>query len=160
MAGLKAEQLEFYGALYIGCMLMEDGIKVIKYNIRLGDPETQILLPQLTSDFYQAIIDLLACKNSKLTWQKKDYYLGVVVAASGYPGNPQQGISLPQLPTNVFYAGVENRNEELLSSGGRIFTIYDHAPTLKRAQKRVNAQLAELDLADFYYREDIGFRDI
>lgn len=160
MAGLKNEGLEFAGTIYIGCMLTNDGIKVIEYNVRLGDPETQVLLPQLKSDFYQVIMDLVDHQLPDMQWQDSNYYLGVVVAAPGYPQAPQQDIPVPALPDNIFYAGVTSDNDKLFSSGGRIFTIVDHAPTLQATQDKVYAELAKINLSDFYYRKDIGFRDL
>ncbi|GHP14949.1 phosphoribosylamine--glycine ligase [Lentilactobacillus fungorum] len=160
MAGLAKENLEFAGVIYIGCMLTDAGPKVIEYNLRLGDPETQVLLPQLQSDFYQMTIDLINHQMPTVKWQTGEFYLGVVVAAPGYPASPQQDIELPNLPKNVFYAGVVEKNHRLYSSGGRIFTIYNHAATLECAQAKVYAELSRIDLANFYYRKDIGFRDI
>lgn len=160
MAGLQQDHLMYAGTLYIGCMLTSAGIKVIEFNVRLGDPETQILLPQLESDFYAVVTDLIAGKSPQMIWQNEDYYLGTVVAAPGYPKEPQQHIALPDLPDNVFYGGVVVENQKLYSSGGRIFTLIAHAPTLKEAQSIVNASLANLDLANFYYRKDIGFHDL
>ena len=160
IAGLKKEGLEYSGTLYIGCMVTPTGIKVIEYNVRLGDPETQILLPQLTSDFYTAITDLTTGRTPDMKWQSREFYLGTVVAAPGYPSQPKQGLPLPELPTNVFYAGVVSDGKWLKSSGGRIFTLVEHAPTLKEAQAKVNATLERLALTEFYYRKDIGFRDL
>ncbi|WEV58147.1 phosphoribosylamine--glycine ligase [Ligilactobacillus acidipiscis] len=160
VAGLHKEGLEYAGTLYIGCMLTTRGIKVIEYNVRLGDPETQVLLPQLTSDFYTAVTDLIAGQTPVMEWQREEFYLGTVVAAPGYPIHPKQGLQLPQLPNNVFYAGVVSDGEHLLSSGGRIFALVEHAPTLKEAQSKVNATLERLALTEFYYRKDIGFRDL
>lgn len=158
--GLLRENLMYAGTLYIGCMLTSEGIKVIEFNVRLGDPETQVLLPQLESDFYTAITDLIAGKNPQMVWQTQDYYLGTVVAAPGYPDAPKQHIVLPILPQNVFYAGVSAEEHRLYSSGGRIFTLIARAPSLKEAQNSVNTALKNLNLNDFYYRTDIGFRDI
>lgn len=160
IAGLKKEGLEYSGTLYIGCMVTPTGIKVIEYNVRLGDPETQILLPQLTSDFYTAITDLTTGRTPDMKWQNQEFYLGTVVAAPGYPSQPKQGLQLPELPANVFYAGVVSDGKRLKSSGGRIFTLVEHAPTLKEAQAKVNATLERLALTEFYYRKDIGFRDL
>lgn len=160
MNGLTKEGLEFAGVIYIGCMFTEAGPKVIEYNVRLGDPETQVLLPQLKSDFYQVTTDLINHKLPDMKWQKGDFYLGVVVAAPGYPTSPKQHILLPELPANAFYAGVTEENGRLCSSGGRIFTIVDHAETLEAAQRKVNDELAQIDLSQFYYRKDIGFRDL
>ncbi|APR06800.1 Phosphoribosylamine--glycine ligase [Lentilactobacillus parabuchneri] len=161
MAGLAKEDLEFAGIIYVGCMLTKQGPKVIEYNLRLGDPETQVLLPQLESDFYQMTSDLIDRKLPDIKWQQGDFYLGVVVAAPGYPTSPKQHIALPaDLPGNIFYAGVTEEDGKLYSSGGRIFTLYNHASTLECAQAKVYAELSRLDLHEFYYRKDIGFRDL
>lgn len=161
MAGLAKEDLEFAGVIYIGCMLTQQGPKVIEYNLRLGDPETQVLLPQLKSDFYQLTSDLVNRKMPEVKWQSDEFYLGVVISAPGYPTSPKQHIALPEgLPGNVFYAGVTEEDGKLYSSGGRIFTLYNHASTLERAQAKVYAELSRLDLSSFYYRKDIGFRDL
>lgn len=161
MAGLAKEDLEFAGVIYIGCMLTKQGPKVIEYNLRLGDPETQVLLPQLKSDFYQLTSDLVNRKMPEVKWQSDEFYLGVVISAPGYPTSPKQHIALPEgLPGNVFYAGVTEEDGKLYSSGGRIFTLYNHASTLERAQAKVYAELSRLDLSSFYYRKDIGFRDL
>lgn len=160
MAGLAKENLEFAGVIYIGCMLTATGPKVIEYNLRLGDPETQVLLPQLRSDFYEMTTALIDHQMPEVKWQTGEFYLGVVVAAPGYPASPQQHIELPNLPKNVFYAGVTEKNQHRHSSGGRIFTIYNHAATLECAQAKVYAELSRIDLANFYYRKDIGFRDL
>ncbi len=160
MTGLRREKLMYAGTLYIGCMLTNTGVKVIEFNVRLGDPEAQILLPQLESDFYTAITNLIVGKDPQMVWQNQEYYLGTVVVASGYPAMPKQHIALPDLPQNVFYAGVVAENGQLYSVGGRIFTLIAHASSLKEAKKRVNEALEDLNLAGFYYRTDIGFRDI
>ena len=158
--GLKTDDLEFYGIIYVGCMLTSDGPKVIEYNLRLGDPETQVLLPQMESNFYQVTMDLVNRKQPDIKFQEKDFYFGVVVAAPGYPKNPKQHIALPDLPENVYIAGVTEENGKLYSKGGRIFTLFDHASTLKEAKTKVYAELAKLGLSEFYYRKDIGFKDI
>ena len=160
MTGLRHEHLMYAGTLYIGCILTDEGTKVIEFNVRLGDPETQILLPQLESDFYTVITDLITGKTPQMVWQNADYYLGTVVAAPGYPNKPQQHIALPDLPANVFYGGVVTEDKKLYSSGGRIFTLIAHAPTLQEAQSKVNTSLDSLNLANFYYRTDIGFHDL
>lgn len=160
MDGLRQENLMYAGTLYIGCILTPEGTKVIEFNVRLGDPETQVLLPQLESDFYTVISNLIMGKTPKMIWQNQEYYIGTVVAAPGYPDNPKQHIALPDLPDNIFYGGVVAKNKTLYSSGGRIFTLIAHALTLKKAQTIVNTTLANLDLTNFYYRKDIGFRDL
>lgn len=158
--GIKAQHLDFNGVIYIGCILDHGVPKVIEYNLRFGDPETQVLLPQLKSDFYQLTMDLIAGNPVRAEFQHDGFYLGVVVSAPGYPEKPEQSIPMPDLPKNVVFAGVQGTANQLVSHGGRIFTIVDHADSLKNAQQKVYAELAEIDLSKFYYREDIGYRDI
>ncbi|WP_125979741.1 phosphoribosylamine--glycine ligase [Loigolactobacillus iwatensis] len=160
MAGLVANKLTFAGVIYIGCVATTAGPKVIEYNLRLGDPETQVILPQLRSDFYQLIMALIAGKLPQVEWQKAESYLGVVVAAPGYPQKPQVGLTLPPLPQNVYYANVTAKNGQLYNAGGRIFTLVVHGKNLASAQEKAYQQLEQLKLAKFYYRKDIGFRGL
>ena len=95
-----------------------------------------------------------------MQWQKKDFYLSVVVATPSYPQPSKQRILVAELPNNVYYAGVSGDKQQLFSSGGRVFTIVDHAETLQAAQDKVYGELAKSDLSEFYYRKDIGFRDL
>ncbi|WP_283679632.1 phosphoribosylamine--glycine ligase [Lentilactobacillus sp. Marseille-Q4993] len=160
IAGLEKQQLLFNGVMYIGCIMDGDTPKVIEYNLRFGDPETQVLLPQLKTDFYHVITELMNGHRPDVDFQMDSFYLGVVVSAPGYPENPKQDIPMPDLPANVYYAGVHEQDGQLLSKGGRIFTIYDHAATLKEAQQKVYAELSQINLSDFYFRPDIGYRDL
>ncbi len=158
--GLKKEKYNYTGVIYIGCILTQKGPKVIEYNVRLGDPETQVLLPQLKSDFYQLVISLINNRKPKIKWQKDNFYLGVTVCAPGYPSHPKQNIFIPNLPQNVFYAGILEKNKKRYSSGGRIFTIVDHKKDLLATQKRVYQELDKINLNNFYYRKDIGYKDL
>ncbi|WP_125581769.1 phosphoribosylamine--glycine ligase [Levilactobacillus cerevisiae] len=153
--GLQQDGLSFNGVLYIGGIMTPNGVQVVEYNLRLGDPEAQILLPQLQSDFYQAILTLLQGKTPDLQWQHADTYLGVVLAAPGYPDKPTTGISVPTVK-GADYASVNGTIEQLLGNGGRLMMVTDHAPSLAEAQRRVYARLSKLDLGDLIYRTDIG----
>ncbi|ANK60684.1 phosphoribosylamine--glycine ligase [Loigolactobacillus backii] len=160
MAGLVAKKLTFAGVIYIGCVVTAEGPKVIEYNLRLGDPETQVILPQLRSDFYQLIMALIAGRTPQIEWQKSETYLGVVVAAPGYPHKPQVGLMLPPLPQNGYYANVTAKDGQLYNAGGRIFTLVVHGKNLASAQEKAYHQLEQLKLAKFYYRKDIGFKGL
>jgi len=153
--GLIADDLAFAGVLYVGGIVTPTGVQVIEYNLRLGDPEAQILLPQLQSDFYQVIVDLLQGKQPTLDWQTTDTYLGVVLAAPGYPSKPQLGVPVPTV-AGADYASVGGTPEQLRSTGGRVMLVTDHAADLKTAQQRVYQQLDRLSLGSLIYRTDIG----
>ncbi|RRK10682.1 phosphoribosylamine--glycine ligase [Lactiplantibacillus garii] len=159
IAGLKADGLSFEGVIYVGGILTPAGPQVIEYNLRLGDPETQILLPQLQSDFYQVIIDLLQHRQPVARWQSGSTYLGVVLAAPGYPGPTQQGVPVPTVP-GAYYASVAGQPNRLTSAGGRLMMLTGKADQLATAQAAVYEQLARLDLGPLVYRHDIGAKGL
>ncbi|MFC6206042.1 phosphoribosylamine--glycine ligase [Levilactobacillus tongjiangensis] len=155
LAGLKEEGLCFNGILYVGGILTAAGVQVVEYNLRLGDPETQIILPQVTSDFYQGIQDLMAHRQPRLTWQEDVTYLGVVLAAPGYPSCPQLGVAVPTV-AGADYAGVRGEAGQLVSAGGRVMLVSAHAADLATAQQRVYEQLEQVPTGDLIFRTDIG----
>lgn len=161
LAAMRAEGTPFEGILYTGVMLTEAGPKVIEYNARFGDPEAQVVLPQLTSDLYTNIMELLAGKPTNMTWQDTDVYLGVTLAAPGYPVNPEKGLPLPALPNDVQidYAGVKQQTNQLVSNGGRVLTAVIHRPTMVTAQTDLYAALDQTH-TDLVYRHDIGHQAV
>lgn len=157
--GLKADGLTLNGVIYVGGILTSKGIQVIEYNLRLGDPETQILLPQLRGDFYQVIVDLLHHQQPTLTWQTTATYLGVVLAAPGYPEHAQIGVTVPTLPT-ADYASVSGTPQHLISAGGRVMMVIAHGATLAAAQQQAYAQLGQLATGQLQFRHDIGWQGL
>ncbi|VDG18874.1 phosphoribosylamine--glycine ligase [Lactobacillus pentosus] [Lactiplantibacillus mudanjiangensis] len=155
LCGLKAEGLSFEGILYVGGILTAQGVQVIEYNLRLGDPETQILLPQLQGDFYQLILDLLQHRQPTVSWQKSETYLGVVLAAPGYPNMPETHVPVPTL-AGADYASVAGTPDHLVSVGGRVMMVTAKAATLAAAQTAVYRQLTQLSTGRLIYRHDIG----
>ena len=159
IAGLKADGLSFEGVIYVGGILTAKGVQVIEYNLRLGDPETQILLPQLRSDFYQLITDLLQQRQPRVQWQTTASYLGVVLAAPGYPGPTTAGVPVPTI-AGADYASVAGTPSQLVSSGGRVMMVTAHAASLAAAQRAVYQQIERLSVGDLIYRTDIGAKGI
>ena len=163
VAGMIEEGKSFTGILYAGLILTEDGVKTIEFNARFGDPETQVVLPRLKSDLAQAIIDILAGNEPTLEWLESGVTLGVVVAAEGYPGQAKLGLILPEIPEvlNVYYAGVsKNENNQLISSGGRVYLVSETGEDVKSTQKLLYEKLDKLENDGFFYRHDIGSRAI
>ncbi len=150
----------FQGFLYAGLILTKDGVKVIEFNVRMGDPETQVILPQLQSDLGEVIVNLMNHRDQKVEWQTKRYYLGNVLAAKGYPGNHKNGLQLPQFNDSnlaLAYAGVDEQDEQLVSSGGRIMMVISADEDLKIAQNNVNQAIKNnVDSNDYAFRTDIG----
>lgn len=156
--GMIENGTPFTGILYAGLIATEDGPKVIEFNARFGDPETQVVLPRLTSSLAAIITDLLADKEPVLTWSDKAAF-GVVVAADGYPGTYQKGMPLPefsQTDITVYCAGVAENQGNLVANGGRIFLVEAEGADLAEAKEKVYQALASVKLDGMFYRKDIG----
>ncbi|HCM89898.1 MULTISPECIES: phosphoribosylamine--glycine ligase [Vagococcus] len=158
--GMKKEGIPFEGILYTGLILTNEGPKVIEYNARFGDPETQVLLERLDSDFCLVIESLLSQEVPKIIWKKEGTSLGVVVSAKGYPEVYEKGIEIPDFgaehEVKIIYSGVSQNNDTLVSNGGRVFLVAVTEKSRKIAHKKIYEWLENQDLKKFYYRKDIG----
>ncbi|MHC9536415.1 phosphoribosylamine--glycine ligase [Dellaglioa sp. BT-FLS60] len=156
--------IPFTGILYVGLILTESGPKVIEYNVRFGDPETEVVLPRLKSDFAVAISKLLRHEAPLLEWETKGITLGVVIAADGYPERPLKNIALPSLTDfkpiadKIDFAGVKVINNELVNSGGRIYILHETGLDMVDAQQRVYQLVDNFEVPKTFYRMDIGYR--
>ena len=158
---MAAEGRPFKGVIFFGLMLTEDGPKVLEYNARFGDPETQIILPRLTSDFAQNITDILEGKEPAITWTDKGVTLGVVVASNGYPLAYEKGVKLPAKTEGdiiTYYAGAKfaENGQDLLSNGGRVYMLVTTADTVKDGQNIIYNELDKQNTEGLFYRNDIG----
>ena len=161
LKGMIAEGRPYLGVLYAGLILTADGPKVIEFNSRFGDPETQIILPRLTSDFAQNIMDILDKKEPAITWLDEGVTLGVVVASNGYPLDYEKGLPLPEKTDGdiiTYYAGAKfaENSRALLSNGGRVYMLVTTADTVSAAQEKIYDQLEKQDTTGLFYRTDIG----
>ena len=161
LKGMIAEGRPYLGVLYAGLILTADGPKVIEFNSRFGDPETQIILPRLTSDFAQNITDILDKKEPAITWLDEGVTLGVVVASEGYPLDYEKGLPLPEKTAGdiiTYYAGAKfaENSRALLSNGGRVYMLVTTADTVSAAQEKIYDQLKKQDTTGLFYRTDIG----
>ena len=158
-----AEGTPFTGILYAGLILTEEGPKVIEFNARFGDPEAQVVLPRMASDFGEFMTALMDSKPYELEWHN-DAVLGVVVASDNYPEDVVNGAALPDLDVlsqaglDVFHAGTKFDGKNFVGNGGRVILIATKASTLKEAQKAVYDGLSQLEWNGFFYRTDIGWR--
>lgn len=164
LEGMIAEVRPYLGILYAGLILTEDGPKVIEFNARFGDPETQIILPRLTSDLAQNITDILAGREPDITWLDAGVTLGVVVASEGYPLAYEKGVKLPPKTEGeiiTYYAGAKfDPNMNLRSNGGRVYMLVTTADSVKAAQDNIYKELAEQETTGLFYRHDIGSKAI
>lgn len=158
--GMKELGRPFTGILYAGLIATAERPKVIEFNARFGDPETQVVLPRLKSDLAEIIDRLLSGKAVELSWESEGFCLGVVVAAEGYPENYQKGALLPDFSTDpdvsIYYAGVEERAEELVGAGGRIYLVEASGQTIEEAQEKIYSVLKVKNTDHTFYRTDVG----
>ena len=157
---LISEGCPFCGVLYGGLMLTKDGPKVIEFNARFGDPETEVVLPKLKSDLVQLMLDVLDNKEVNPEFHD-DAFLGVVLAAKGYPGSYTKNIPLNNptlLSQQVFCMGVKEDNGQLLSNGGRVLFVVGRGKSLKEAQQDAYQGVKALEHADLFFRKDIGWQ--
>ena len=167
--GMKKEGHIYRGVLYAGLMITENGPKLIEYNARFGDPETQVLLMRLKTDLLPALI---ACADGTLDQINLDWdrsaAICVVMAANGYPAEYKKGTSIKGLQkagkiegTQIFHAGtLLNQRGDLIANGGRVLGITSLGEDLTMAQKRAYAAVDLIDWTDGFCRRDIGWRAI
>lgn len=159
---MVARGTPFEGFLYAGLILTEAGPKVIEFNARFGDPETEVILPNLVSPLLDIIEAVTSDTSFTIEW-KDAYTMGVVVAAEGYPGRATTGQVLNGFDTLdesilVFHAGTTRQDDHIVANGGRLFVITATRPTLVEAKDAVYAALTKLDLPQTFYRRDIGLK--
>ena len=162
MNAMNAEGRTFKGCLYFGLMLTEDGPKVIEYNCRFGDPETQVVLPLLESDLLTV---MQAVTNGTLAETevnfKNEYAACVVMASSGYPQKYESGFELeisPDVADSVYVAGAKLENGVLKTAGGRVLGVTATADTLEKAIKSAYQKTEKITFKNAFYRHDIGAR--
>lgn len=152
----------FEGFLYAGLILTANGPKVIEFNARFGDPETEVILPNLKSPLLDVIEAVVRQESYSVEWID-GYTMGVVIAAEGYPDRPITGQVLSgfeSLPKDVlvFHAGTTKKGQQVVGSGGRLLVVTATKPTLLEAKTTVYAAISQLDLPETFHRTDIGLR--
>jgi len=161
--GLKSEGNPFAGVLYAGLMLTANGIRVLEFNCRFGDPETQAVLPLLQTDLLEIVE---ACANGTLANVKVQWKSGsavcLVLASKGYPEKVESGklVRLESLPDDMicFHAGTKTQNGNIVTSGGRVFGLTAWADRLDGAMKNVYANIGKIKFDGMQYRRDIAQR--
>ena len=164
MNAMNAEGRPFKGCLYFGLMLTPNGPKVIEYNARFGDPETQVVLPRLKSDFADVI---LAVAEERLAEQPVEWTdeaaACVVMASGGYPASYPKGLEITGLDENgqlpgvtVYHAGTAQKDGKLVTSGGRVLGVTALGKTLDEALEKAYAAVEKIHFDGAHYRRDIG----
>ena len=158
--GMVNEKRPFQGILYAGLIQTATGPKVIEFNARFGDPETQVVLARLESPLSEIISSLLAKEQPTIAWNELAS-VGVVVAAEGYPNQYKTNLPLPEMSgETIHYAGVTRSEQALVSAGGRIFLAEATASTLEEARKKVYQTLDNYSFPGMYFRKDIGLKGL
>ena len=168
LAGMAAEGLPYTGFLYAGLMIDGEGSpRVVEFNCRLGDPETQPILMRLKSDLADLVEAAIAgtLDQSKAEWDPR-FALGVVLAAAGYPDSPRKGDPITGLPTHaladahVFHAGTAEQDGQVVTAGGRVLCVTALGEDVHAAQQRAYALAAAIHFDGCQYRRDIGHRGL
>jgi phosphoribosylamine--glycine ligase len=161
IAEMAARGTPFIGLLYAGLALTDHGIRVIEFNVRFGDPETQVLIPRLLTPLGQLLMAAATGKlvSQELKW-RDDSAVNVVLAAGGYPTSPVTGgtITIPSEISGVelFHAGTALRNSEIVATGGRVLTVTGMGSDLTEARDKAYRSISQIRLDQSFYRSDIA----
>ena len=165
LAGLKSEGVDFRGTLYIGLMLTANGPKVLEFNVRFGDPETQVILPLLADDLVELLLKSARGEEMPTSVAFKDESAMVVVLASkGYPEAYPKGETITEPSDSpegsvLIHAGTKEQDGEIVTAGGRVLGAVGIGSTLEQAKDRAYKLAKEVEFESKYYRSDIGYRE-
>jgi len=159
LKGLQEENLKFSGIIFFGIMITKKGPYLLEYNLRMGDPETEAVLPLMESDLLDLILISInkELKNANIKWEKA-YSTCVIAASKGYPGNYKKGFLINGIENleGIFGAGVKLENNKLLTNGGRVLCTQALGETLEESIKKAYDKMKKIDFEGIYYRKDIG----
>ncbi|NPA79762.1 MAG: phosphoribosylamine--glycine ligase [Thermotogae bacterium] len=161
--GLAREGLPYKGILYFGLMLTENGPFVLEYNVRLGDPETQAIMPLLNYDFGELVVSAAGGRlKGEIIREPEGYSCCVVLASKGYPERPITGFPIEGLEEAervadaIFLAGVREENGRLITAGGRVLSVVGVADSLQKAREKAYEAVSRIHFEGMHYRKDIG----
>ncbi len=163
---LAEEGRPYKGVLYAGLMITDDGPKVIEFNARFGDPETQVIIPLLKSDLLELMMAVAEERLDKVDVVWSDgACVGVVLASGGYPGKYETGLPIAGLDAVdgdivVFHAGTKASGGDILTDGGRVLTVVGTGKTIADARDRVYDNIPRINFEGCHYRKDIGLREV
>jgi phosphoribosylamine--glycine ligase len=166
--GMAQRGTPFKGVLFAGLMITDEGPKLIEYNVRFGDPETQVLMMRLKSDLLPALVATAdgVLKTFDLRWHD-DAALTVVMASKGYPGDYAKGSEIRGLDAaaategvEIFHAGTAQDGPRLVATGGRVLNVTARGRTVGEARERAYRAVARIDWPGGFCRSDIGWRAI
>lgn len=157
-AAMVKEGCPFEGVLYGGLMKTPDGVKVIEFNARFGDPETEVVLPRLKSDIVDIFCAVADHSDTELEWH--DFMtLGVVLASKGYPGDYKKGVEiggLNEVEGTLYHMGTKAEGEKILTNGGRVLFVVGKGATLDEARRNALKDVERVQCDNLFHRTDIG----
>ena len=155
---MVAEGTPFTGVLYGGLMKTPQGIKVIEFNARFGDPETEVVLPRLKSDAIDVFMAVANNEQPEAEWSD-EATLGIVLASKGYPGDYEKGFVIngtERVESKIYHMGTALKEGKLVTAGGRVMIVVASAPTLREAQAKAREEIAKIECDNLFHRTDIG----
>lgn len=153
-----SENREFKGILFAGLMKTNDGIKTIEYNVRFGDPESEIILQSMKSSLFDVANDIIDGNDVNLEWNEKSH-VGVVLASNGYPETYKKGyeiLGLEKVESQIFHMGTRDLNGKIVTNGGRVLIVCASSHTLEKVIEKAYKDIEKIECDNLYYRKDIG----
>lgn len=163
MNAMNSEGRTFKGVLYFGLMITDKGVKVLEYNARFGDPETQVVLPRLKTDLYEIFDAIIDSRLSEVNIEwTDDACVCVILASGGYPESYKKGvpITIGKLPDDItlYHAGTAIKDGKLVTSGGRVIGVTAKGADIEEARKKAYAAIEHIHFDGMFYRRDIGIK--
>lgn len=160
--GLRAENIDFRGVLFIGLMIENDEAKVLEFNVRFGDPETQVILPRLESDLIEIMMKVVEgnLKENDLVWSDKAT-VAVVMASGGYPEHYEKGMTISGLDfvdeeIMIFHAGTAIKDGQVVTNGGRVLAVACLEENVEKARDKIYNNIGKIAFEKMQYRTDIA----
>ena len=161
MNGIQDNMLKFKGFIFFGVMVSNDDCYLLEYNMRLGDPETQVIMPLLENNLLDTINDCLDGKEINLKFSDKKAVC-LVIASGGYPRDFEQGLEIRDLEkvknSEIFFAGATYQGDKVITSGGRVLNLVATGDTYEEARQKVYQDAPAVNFDYAYYRQDIGLK--
>lgn len=163
LKGIQSEKMNYKGIIYFGIMMGENGPELLEYNVRFGDPETEVLLPSLKTDLAEVVKACLNGTLSDIEFEfEEGFFVDVVQVSGGYPKAYKKGYAIDGLDevsdAIVFHAGTKIENDKVVTNGGRVLNVVAKGATLDAAIQKAYAECAKISFKDNFYRKDIGQR--
>jgi phosphoribosylamine--glycine ligase len=160
--GIKTEKIDYKGFIFFGLINVDGEPKVIEYNVRMGDPETEVVLPLVKSDILDLFVSVATeTLDTKTVEIDNRYAVTVMMVSGGYPGSYEKGKTISGIEqitdSIVFHAGTTLKNDEPVTSGGRVLAVTSYGQTMNEALENSYKNIGKIAFENSYFRKDIGF---